>query len=368
MRDVLEFTWFETREMDMIWQNVVRGLGPAVLLVLGACGGSQPPAQYGYGDMFEDDSVSRSSVSSSSSDYRGDMGGEATTDIDGIVDEEAAMGESDDMMEPQAEGSGGWSNRRSKQRSIESRREPPPPPAPPPQPAVMAAPEEQAAPEPEPTPTPPPVQAAVDGEPDTTTEAIDSSESGRPPSPTAEGERATPLMIYEATLGLAVHDVSERVDEVVRITYEIGGHVQSQTDTGVVVRVPAPRFRESLGLFEALGDVEQRLISAQDVSEAVRDIQIRLRNAMQMRDRLAQLLEAAQTVPESLAIEHELERLNETIALMEGALESLQDRIAFSTVTVNFRAIQDEHEIPRETFRLPFSWLDELGLQYLLQL
>lgn len=175
-------------------------------------------------------------------------------------------------------------------------------------------------------------------------------------------------MIYEATLGLAVRDVSERVDEVVRITYEIGGHIQSQTDTGVVVRVPAPRFRESLGLFEALGDVEQRHISAQDVSEAVRDIQIRLRNAIQMRDRLAQLLEAAQTVPESLAIEHELERLNETIALMEGALESLQDRIAFSTVTVNFRAIQDENEIPRTTFRLPFSWLDELGLQYLLQL
>jgi hypothetical protein len=176
------------------------------------------------------------------------------------------------------------------------------------------------------------------------------------------------MLIYEAALALATRTVREQVDAAVRITHELGGVIVSQDDSGVMVRVPAPRFREALGLFEALGDVVERRVTAQDVSEQVRDTRVRLQNAINLRDRLRELLRQATTVPESLAIERELERLNETIALLQGQLESLEERVAYSTVTIRFQAVQDESVVPNELFRLPFGWLDEIGLPNLLTL
>ncbi len=211
------------------------------------------------------------------------------------------------------------------------------------------------------------------------------SGSGGPSAPTTtptpsgeQGQQGTqavrdagtsgPLLIYEAELNLAVHEVRERIDQVVEITDDVGGFLQSQDDTSVVIRVPATRFREALSRVEALGDVLGRRVSAQDVSDQVRDTRIRLRNAIQMRDRLAELLERAETVPDSLTIERELERLTQTIELLRGQLRSLEDRIAYSTITVRFEAVREDLQVPHERFSLPFPWLNELGLVHLLRL
>jgi hypothetical protein len=109
-------------------------------------------------------------------------------------------------------------------------------------------------------------------------------------------------------------------------------------------------------------------VSALDVSDEVRDVRIRLRNAVEMRDRLAELLARAETVPDSLTIERELERLTQTIEQLRGVLRGLEDRITYSTITVRFQPIRVDQQVPRERFRLPFPWLDELGLVNLLRL
>lgn len=176
------------------------------------------------------------------------------------------------------------------------------------------------------------------------------------------------FLIYEAQVNLAVHEVRDRMEKVVSIADESEGFLQSQDDTTVIIRVPATRFREALTKIEALGDVLHRRVSAQDVSDQLRDVRIRLRNAIEMRDRLAELLSRAQTVPDSLTIEQELDRLTQQIEQMRGQLQSLEDRVAFSTITVQFQAVQENQEVPRELFRLPFPWLEELGLVNLLRL
>ena len=194
--------------------------------------------------------------------------------------------------------------------------------------------------------------------------------------PTADSETASatdtptagPLLIYTAELNLAVHEVREHMNEVIAVADDVGGFLASQDQAVVVIRVPASRFRETLNRIEALGDVLNRQIAAQDVSDQVRDIRIRLRNAIQMRDRLAELLERAETVPESLTIERELERLTESIELLRGQLRVLEDRVAYSTITVRFQPIRQDREVPRERFRLPFPWLNDLGLHRLMRL
>lgn len=184
---------------------------------------------------------------------------------------------------------------------------------------------------------------------------------------TATDVASGPLLIYEAILNLAVYQVEENQRAVLTVAQEVGGYLARQDDSTVIIRVPADKFRDALARIEALGDVLHRNVQALDVSEEFRDVQIRLRNAEQVRDRLAQLLEQARNVEESLRIEHELERLTGEIESMKGRLRFLQDRIAFSTITVNFSP-KEEENLEGEIFHLPFDWLYNLGLRTLLNL
>lgn len=192
--------------------------------------------------------------------------------------------------------------------------------------------------------------------------------SGPQASPTATDATPTgPLLIYEAQLYLAVFKVQENLKAVATVAREAGGYLSQQTDSSIVIRIPAAKFTPLLEEIEKLGDVLHRQVQARDVSEEFRDVQIRLRNAMQVRDRLAELLTRAQKVEESLQIERELERLTGEIERLKGRMQFLQDRIAFSTITVNFQP-KEQEQLNNNLFRLPFDWLDALGLQRLLSL
>lgn len=181
----------------------------------------------------------------------------------------------------------------------------------------------------------------------------------------APGQRS-PILIYTATFQMAVFEVSNSLAEVDRITREIGGFITKRTDRQITVRVPAARFYETVGRLEKLGDVTQRDVAAQDVTEEYLDTEVRLRNARAMRDRLEQLLAKATTVQDSLMIERELNRVASEIERMEGRLKYLRDRAAFSTITVSFEPRRVV--TPPPSVRLPFPWLTRHGLARLLSL
>lgn len=200
------------------------------------------------------------------------------------------------------------------------------------------------------------------------------SQSSAPPAPAEPATdrevvsdgRSGPLLIYEARIGMAVYKVEEIQRQAIAIATELGGFLAEQADQqAVVLRVPAARFDAALARIEALGQVFERYVKAEDVSDQFRDLSLRLRNAEAMRDRLIQLLAKANDVKSSLEVEHELDRLLERIEMLKGQLKSLGDRIAYSTITVQFRAKREETLNPE--FRLPFLWLERIGLQHLLR-
>ncbi|MFP4598933.1 MAG: DUF4349 domain-containing protein [Persicimonas sp.] len=140
----------------------------------------------------------------------------------------------------------------------------------------------------------------------------------------------------------------------------------SYTSTTLTARVPAAKFRSAMEQFGELGDVLDRSWQAQDVTDQVRDLDIRLRNALGLRDRLAALLDDAESVEDALKIESELERITLEIERIRGQLKSFKDRIAYSTIQVSFSA-KRTNDVPKEDFLLPFDWLNTLGLQSLLR-
>lgn len=189
---------------------------------------------------------------------------------------------------------------------------------------------------------------------------------GPKPEP-KEPAQGGPLLIYQATVHLAVHEVVSRQRAVLEIAKELGGFLAAQDDRRIVVRVPARRFAEALAKVETVGDLLHKNVQADDVSEQYRDLSLRLRNAEVVRDRLEELLKKADKVEDALKVAKELSDVTEKIELLKGKLRFLQDRIALSTITVLFQPKATQTVEPQGA-RLPFGFLDELGLQSLFDL
>ena len=196
-------------------------------------------------------------------------------------------------------------------------------------------------------------------------------EQGRKPRPgetAVEPGRSSPLLIYSARLEVAVYQVQSIQKKVISLAKALGGFLARQDGQLVVIRVPARRFETALDRIEGFGEVIRRQIEAKDVTEAFRDQTIRLRNLEAVRARFEKLLEKAETVKDALEVQRELARITGQIESLKGSLRYLEDRIAFSTISVNFQARpqNDTASAAPAAFHLPFPWIDDLGLRSLM--
>jgi hypothetical protein len=190
-----------------------------------------------------------------------------------------------------------------------------------------------------------------------------------PPSPPADRAPVRELMVYEATLTVAVYQVERGITDLLAIARALEGQVVQRGDDRLIFRVPRARFEEALARADQVGDVLHRNVHAEDVGDEFRDLEVRLRNARAMRDRLEHLLQRAGNVKDALEVEAQMSRVTEEIERLAGQLQLLGHRIAYSKITVLFQPRHEETlTLRKEVVRLPFPWLGSLGLGSLLEL
>lgn len=182
----------------------------------------------------------------------------------------------------------------------------------------------------------------------------------------ATGDKPTPLLIYKATLTMAVFETRKSMDAIEQFARKSGGYLVARDDLSITVRVPAPRFDAALNEIAKEGDELHRQVEVTDVTEQYNDLSIELKNAEAVRERLVALLERAQKVEDALAVEAELARLTDKIERIKGKLKLFNELVAFSTVTVQFQPRPVEKV--NSNVALPFPWLKQLGLPELLSL
>ena len=184
----------------------------------------------------------------------------------------------------------------------------------------------------------------------------------------ATGEKvvATPMLIYSATLQLAVFETKKAMDAAEKLARDTGGYLVRRDMRSITFRVPSVKFQATLDQVLTLGDVLHRDVSVRDVTEEFFDLQIRMRNLEAMRDRLEELLKRAQKVEEALAVERELERVAGELERLKGRVKLLKELVAFSTISVQFQPRAVDHI--GSNVALPFPWLQQLGLGELLRL
>jgi hypothetical protein len=182
---------------------------------------------------------------------------------------------------------------------------------------------------------------------------------GAPPS-TPAAATAERQVIYSAGLDIVVVSLRDAIDAVLAQARQAGGYMQARDSNSVTVRVPAAQFESVLAACEKLGEVTGRSVSADDVTEQVVELELRLDNARRTRDRLVAHLEKSEKIEDTLKIEAELARVTFEIERFEGQLRLLRSRIALSTIHVTFNS-RGPQRGGREGLVVPFPWIGRLG-------
>ncbi|HEX9981596.1 MAG TPA: DUF4349 domain-containing protein [Flavobacterium sp.] len=105
----------------------------------------------------------------------------------------------------------------------------------------------------------------------------------------------------------------------------------------ITVRIPAQHFDAFLtDVGKGVSYFDRKEISARDVTEEFIDADARLKTKKALEARYLSLLGKAGKISEIVAIEKELAVIREEIEAKEGQLKYLRDRVALSTVSIEF--------------------------------
>jgi hypothetical protein len=130
------------------------------------------------------------------------------------------------------------------------------------------------------------------------------------------------------SLGGYVSDSNQRLHRSGNATWRTGY---------VVVRIPSEDYESMQEYAGARGTIVSEETETQDVTDQLVDLEARLENLRQRRDRLRTFYSRANDTEELLRIEEQLSEVQGEIERLEAQRRSLEQRVAFSTLRVELR-------------------------------
>jgi hypothetical protein len=174
--------------------------------------------------------------------------------------------------------------------------------------------------------------------------------------------------------GLRVHSVSlvvtvaegENISERLRsIAAQLGGIALTCSSDHCTLKLPVARIQDFVQRVSALGRADRPHIDVQDVTEQYVDLGSRVTAIAHVLEQLKKADELPGATEARLQLQRERQRLLGESTALQGQARALleQTRTALITVTVDHPLRAPSESI---SFRLPVSWLDELGYGHLM--
>ncbi len=154
-------------------------------------------------------------------------------------------------------------------------------------------------------------------------------------------------VIIEMRVVLGSDDIQRTVASIMASASTLGGGVAtSDVNYGepgefgsdgfavLVVKVPPESVDRFLDSLDDTADVQSINQSAQDVTEQLVNLDVRIRNARQSVDNVREFMERTENLDELVRLEAELTRRQTDLEQLEAQQRNLADRVALSTVTI----------------------------------
>ncbi len=160
----------------------------------------------------------------------------------------------------------------------------------------------------------------------------------------SEGDFETPFisgraLAISATVSMYVEDVNESSWRVISIARSLEGYV-SQARIGkkcayIAVKVPKDEFWTAITMISKLGEIYNREVITQDLTDRIVDLESRLKSLKVEEDRLLDLLKKAESVSDILKIEDKLSSIRSQIEKLEAWKRNLQNQVEYSRIFVS---------------------------------
>ena len=161
-------------------------------------------------------------------------------------------------------------------------------------------------------------------------------------------ERANRMIVKNADIRLMVEDTNVAIDRSLQIVGDVGGYIVSSRVwyqdyygnslkyASVTIGVPVDEFENVMRRLRGLAvQVLDENATGEDVTDQYVDLQSQLTNLESTRARIQEFLKDAKTVDEALRVNQELANIEAQIEQIKGRMNYLNDRSAFSTITIN---------------------------------
>ncbi|BAY27889.1 hypothetical protein NIES2100_77160 [Calothrix sp. NIES-2100] len=161
--------------------------------------------------------------------------------------------------------------------------------------------------------------------------------------------QSRPQLIKKAAMTVIVNSVDQSIDAVAKIINNKQGDLiglnerqptkeNARHTASITLRVPQNQLDSTLNEIAKLGTVENRNITAEDVSNQLVDVQARLSNLRKTEANLQKIMDRSGSVRDVLSVAQELSNVRQSIEQIDAQLKNLQNQVAYSTITLNLEA------------------------------
>lgn len=179
----------------------------------------------------------------------------------------------------------------------------------------------------------------------------------------AETPATAPQLIKKAELSVVVKSIDSSTKSVTEIVKKQQGDIlafqnQKPPDSSVrqtatvQIRVPQEKLETTLDALAKLGSVENRGLTAEDVSEQLVDSEARLRNLRKSEEVVLKIMERSGSVGDVLKASQELSNIRESIERIDAQLKSLRNQVAYSTISLTLEAAVSAQQEPQPSLGL----------------
>ncbi|HTW15680.1 MAG TPA: DUF4349 domain-containing protein [Nocardioides sp.] len=165
-------------------------------------------------------------------------------------------------------------------------------------------------------------------------------------------------VISTGNVALRSPDAAQALFDVEKVADRFAGEVEQKNTeidksgevvrSRLVLRIPSDRFAEAMTALEGAGDLISSGSDSKDVTTQVLDVDIRVRVQRRSIERIALLLDRAESIRDIVAIEAQLSQRQADLASLEKQQDVLADQTSMSTISVSVERTSKQDATERE--------------------